>query len=95
MFKLSQGEVNAGASGASKRYWFAAKTYGWGWGLPLVWQGWVVLFGYIALLVAGGVLLAPLRPLLFVLYSSVLSALLVAICWRTGEPPAWRWGAEK
>ena len=25
-----------------KEYWFAAKTYGWGWGLPTVWQGWLV-----------------------------------------------------
>ncbi len=23
-------------------YWFPAKTYGWGWGLPVTWQGWVV-----------------------------------------------------
>lgn len=24
-------------------YWFPAKRYGWGWGLPSSWQGWVVL----------------------------------------------------
>ena len=24
-------------------YWFPAKRYGWGWGLPSVWQGWVVM----------------------------------------------------
>jgi len=23
------------------RYWFRAKRYGFGWGLPLAWQGWV------------------------------------------------------
>ncbi len=24
-------------------YWFPAKRYRWGWGLPSVWQGWVVM----------------------------------------------------
>jgi hypothetical protein len=28
------------------RYWFPAKTYGWGWGLPSTWEGWLVLVGY-------------------------------------------------
>ncbi len=27
------------------RYWFPAETYGWGWGLPITWEGWVVLVG--------------------------------------------------
>jgi hypothetical protein len=22
-----------------KKYWFPRKTYGWGWGLPIAWQG--------------------------------------------------------
>ena len=26
-----------------KDIWFPAKKFGWGWGLPKVWQGWVVL----------------------------------------------------
>jgi hypothetical protein len=25
-----------------KTVWFIAKRYGWGWGLPCAWQGWVV-----------------------------------------------------
>jgi len=25
------------------RYWFPARRYGWGWGLPTAWQGWVVM----------------------------------------------------
>ena len=27
------------------KYWFPAKRYGWGWGPPNNWQGWVVLAG--------------------------------------------------
>jgi len=29
-----------------KRVWFPAKRYGWGWGLPCAWQGWLVLAAY-------------------------------------------------
>lgn len=32
------------------RYWFPAKTCGWGWGLASTWEGWPVLLGYLALL---------------------------------------------
>ena len=75
------------------QYWFPAKTYGWGWGLPTRWQGWVVLGVYAALIFAGAVLFRPrLHPLAFVLYVTVLSLVLIAICLRTGEPPRWRWG---
>ena len=34
-------------------YWFPAKRYGWGWGLPATWQGWTVLAAFL-ILVAGG-----------------------------------------
>lgn len=30
-----------------------AKRYGWGWGLPSTWQGWVVLLAYVALVLGG------------------------------------------
>lgn len=76
-----------------RRYWFRAKRYGWGWGLPLVWQGWVVMALFFALLAAGAVVLLPSHgPVMFVGYTILLSALLVAVCWAKGEPPRWRWG---
>lgn len=31
-----------------RKYWFPAKRYGWGWGLPVRWQGWVCLAAYMA-----------------------------------------------
>ncbi len=36
----------------SKRVWFPAVRYGWGWGPPVTWQGWLVLAGFLVLLVA-------------------------------------------
>jgi len=75
------------------RYWFRAKRYGWGWGLPLVWQGWVVLAVFFALVLAGAVLVLPSRgQAAFVAYVVLLCALLVVVCWIKGEPPRWRNG---
>lgn len=78
-----------------KQFWFHAKRYGWGWGLPARWQGWVVLAAYFALL-AGGIvsLLDQAAPLPFIAFVAVISAGLVFVCWLKGEPPKWRWGRD-
>jgi hypothetical protein len=74
-------------------YWFPAKRYGWGWGLPVSWQGWVVLATFGSLLGAGFFVFPPKQELApFLVYAAVLCALLIAICWFKGEPPRWRWG---
>ena len=74
-------------------YWFAAKRYGWGWGLPLAWQGWIVLAIFVALVIAGVVLFPPHQsPVAFIIYVVALSVLLTIVCWIKGEPPRWRWG---
>lgn len=79
-----------------EHYWFPAKRYGWGWGLPAVWQGWVVLVGFLVLLGAGVLIFPPGKYVFsFIVYVCVLVALLVAICYVKGEPPAWRWGDKK
>jgi hypothetical protein len=39
-------------------YWFPAKRYGWGWGMPLTWQGRTVLVTFLALF-GGGFLFFP------------------------------------
>ena len=77
-------------------YWFPAKRYGWGWGIPNRWQGWLVLAVFAGLLVAGSFLLPPGAELgAFLIYVAVLCALLVAVCWLKGEPPRWRWGGDE
>jgi hypothetical protein len=76
-------------------YWFPAKRYGWGWGPPVAWQGWVVLAVYTVLLVFPGVLfLLAKGPVLYTLYVGVLSLALLGVCYRKGEPPKWRWGGR-
>ena len=41
----------------SRKYWFTRKKYGWGWGMPCAWQGWLVYA------VAFGLLLASVSVL--------------------------------
>jgi hypothetical protein len=77
------------------RYWFPAKTYGWGWGFPSTWEGWLVLLAYLILLPVAVVLLPPDKNMPGFLTSvSGLSAILIAICWWKGEPAKWRWGGK-
>ena len=76
--------------------WFPAKEYGWGWGLPCAWQGWVVLLAYMALTIAAVVFISPISHMglfLAVMYGLTMS--LVLITWWKGEKPAWRWGDKK
>jgi hypothetical protein len=75
-------------------YWFPTKTYGFGWGLPVRWQGWAVLIAYFALLVVGiryfgtGGHAVGLS-----LYVLLLTGGLVGICiWKGERPLGWRWG---
>lgn len=80
---------------AEPRHWFPAKRYGWGWGIPRVWQGWAVMASFLGLQLLGARSLLPGRePVAFILYSALLCALLFAICWVKGEPPRWRWGVK-
>jgi len=72
--------------------WFPAKHYGWGWGLPGRWQGWVCLLGYFAGLAGGFRWLLPAHEQLFLALTLGLSLALVGICWWKGEPAGWRWG---
>jgi len=78
------------------RYWFPAKRYGWGWGPPATWQGWLVLIVFMALVAAGTFLLPPRRMMAaYLLYVFVLSVALIGVCWLKGEPPRWRWGGHE
>jgi len=75
-------------------FWFPAKQFGWGWGLPSSWQGWAVVGVFAVLLVAGYFIIGrQARPVLFSVYSVGLCLSLVAVCYATGEPPSWRWGS--
>ncbi len=75
-----------------KRYWFPAKRYGWGWGPPSTWQGWVVLLMWMAITIAVSPWLVMRSVPLFILFQMVMVTGIIAICYAKGEPPSWRWG---
>jgi hypothetical protein len=86
------GHPRAG-SGQSPPYWFPAKRYGWGWGPPVTWQGWLVTAAWFLILLAGVLLLDPHRhPIAILAFVLLMSLLLLAICYAKGERPRWRWG---
>jgi len=80
------------------RHWFRAKRHGmgYGWGLPLTWEGWLVLAVYVLGITAGALVyfVMPVGPAtwVYVGWAFVLSLALVAVCFAKGEPPrAPRW----
>jgi hypothetical protein len=80
-----------------KDIWFPAKKYGYGWGLPITWQGWLVMICYILLSVLGGVGLSyyAMALVVFIPYILLLTCLFILICWKKGEKAEWRWGDKK
>jgi hypothetical protein len=84
----------------SKKLWFKAKRYGWGW-TPTSWEGWVIMLVYIIYLVhvfrvidavqhSGSDTLINFAPR-FILATLIL----LAICYTNGEKPRWHWGEKK
>jgi hypothetical protein len=74
-----------------RQYWFLAKRYGWGWGMPIVWQGWLVMLVYCVLL---GITVSLLSANIVALSVCVglESSLMMLVCYLKGEPLAWHWG---
>jgi hypothetical protein len=82
-------------AGDEDAYWFPAKRYGWGWGLPKRWQGWLVLVIYALLLAWAAASFLPIDDkIAFVATAFALTAALVLVCWWKGEPLRWRWGDD-
>lgn len=81
------------------KLWFKAKRYGWGW-YPATWEGWAVLFIYIALMVSVAAAIdesaQPTNATIAVVVTTwiILTVALLAMCYATGEKPRWRWGKD-
>jgi hypothetical protein len=77
-------------------FWFAVKTHGWGWGMPVRWQGWVVLFGYLLLTIYGVYRFMPQQNVRgLILYLVALTAvLMLVLAWKGERPLRWRWGKD-
>jgi len=82
------------------KYWFKAKLYGWGW-VPVRWQGWAAILIFVVLIICSGLSLdkkpEPSATDLawFFLRIAVTVAILMIVCYKTGEKPRWQWGLPK
>jgi hypothetical protein len=75
--------------------WFASKRYGWGSGLPIKWQGWVLLVGYMLLLGIATFVIRGNR-IGFASVAVILTAIFSVIAARTTKGGwRWRWGEEE
>lgn len=70
--------------------WFAPKRFGYGAGLPIAWQGWVLLALYLGVMIGGALLLATTSPLAFFGIATVATVLVVLIAARKTRG-GWRW----
>ncbi len=75
------------------RYWFRAKRYGLGWGLPLAWQGWVFLFSWMLIVVSGVRFLRPDGKPMRWAFIAAMGIVFLAICYWKGEPAGRRWNS--
>jgi uncharacterized membrane protein YhaH (DUF805 family) len=72
------------------KLWFKAKNYGWGW-YPSSWEGWLILLIYLILIMVASKLIA-INLYLYLSFCFIITAILIFICYKTGEKPYFRWG---
>ena len=71
------------------RPWFRPKSRGYGTGLPIAWQGWLMLAMHIALITGIAVLLQDRPPMMTV--AVVLAGLAPMPLYRAKTEGGWRW----
>ena len=87
----------------NKKLWFKAKRFGWGW-YPVTWEGVLVTLAYVVGLifiashavVITETVTGTTKTFLWNYIPAVvgLSAIMIWICYKTGEKPKWRWGEK-
>ncbi|RST29851.1 hypothetical protein HMF7854_02685 [Sphingomonas ginkgonis] len=70
--------------------WFAPKRFGYGAGLPIAWQGWVLFLGYLAVVTLAGFLLAPQSLTAYLVLVLTLTAMFMWVTAKTTRG-GWRW----
>ncbi len=80
----------------TNKLWFKRKKYGWGW-TPATWQGWLVTFVYIGLVLFFSQTIdkkSPPRELFFtfIIPVTLLTITFIRIAFLKGEKPKWQWG---
>lgn len=73
--------------------WFAPKKFGYGAGLPIAWQGWVLLLGYLAFALGLGLFVASLGDIwaLVSIALMILSTIPFMMIVKRRTKGGWKW----
>lgn len=75
--------------------WFGQKRYGFGSGLPISWQGWLVTAAFVGSVIAISIGFRHSRAQMIASLAAVIIAF-IAICARTTRGGwRWRWGKDQ
>jgi hypothetical protein len=67
-------------------WWFPLRKFMPGWGLPVCWQGWLVLGVYLVLLIGPAPFVPRLYSGYYIGYSVVITLVLTVVIAKKGEP---------
>jgi drug/metabolite transporter (DMT)-like permease len=81
---------------AQPPYWFKAKRYGYGWGLPARREGWIAMGACVggAIVFTGTAIALDAPVVVTVLVFFVPIVVLLVLCYWKGEEARWRWGED-
>ena len=76
--------------------WFAPKRFGYGAGLPIAWQGWVVLGAYLTTVAVTTATMMPRHPyVVFTILAAATAVLAIVSAQHTRGGWKWRWRGEE
>jgi hypothetical protein len=74
--------------------WFAAKRFGYGAGIPISWQGWLVTALFMAIAIGAATLLSDQPKALAAILVPAVILLWIVTAKTTRGGWRWRWGSE-
>jgi hypothetical protein len=80
-----------------EKKWFIVRSFGYGWA-PATWQGWTVTLIATIMLIFGAMISSTQSQsfsdflINFIPFLGIVVAVLISICFKTGEAPKWKWG---
>jgi hypothetical protein len=75
--------------------WFAPKRYGYGGGVPVAWQGWVITLAYLVTVVGATQLLIRSPWAMGSLIATATAVFLIVVVKNTRGGRRWRWGGRE
>jgi hypothetical protein len=72
--------------------WFAPRRFGYGTGMPISWQGWVLTLGFVGIALAASLKWSDKPMVLIAVLAPSTIVFMVIAAWTTRGGWRWRWG---